>query len=149
MPQYEKQQIARNIRTFFENVPQGQPRPYPYETEFWGAVKLIEEQLDDPAHVEEIYRMMVRYGKLLHRTIVCIPCGKGYLRIFLRSVQGTFTLFAEKKEHAGSAAIPEYRSKKETEPVILVESDHLENLSAIPEQLLKKAASMNHRQQMK
>src|SRR5699024_11744850 len=27
MPQYEKHQLARNIRTFFENVPQEQPHP--------------------------------------------------------------------------------------------------------------------------
>ena len=30
MPQYEKHQLARNIRTFFENVPQEQPHPYPF-----------------------------------------------------------------------------------------------------------------------
>ena len=29
MPQYEKHQLAQNIRTFFENVPQEQPHPYP------------------------------------------------------------------------------------------------------------------------
>ena len=30
MPQYEKHQLARNIRAFFENVPQEQPHPYPF-----------------------------------------------------------------------------------------------------------------------
>ena len=139
MPQYEKQQIARNIRTFFENVPQGQPRPYPYETEFWGAVKLIEEQLDDPAHVEEIYRMMVPVWKATAQDNRLYSMRQRIFENISAFRQGTFTLFAEKKEHAGSAAIPEYRSKKETEPVILVESDHLENLSAIPEQLIEES----------
>ena len=59
MPQYEKHQLARNIRTFFENVPQEQPHPYPFGFDYWDAVKLIEPQLDDPARVEEIYQMMV------------------------------------------------------------------------------------------
>ena len=59
MPQYEKHQLARNIRTFFENVPQEQPHPYPFGFDYWDAVKLIDPQLDDPARVEEIYQMMV------------------------------------------------------------------------------------------
>ena len=59
MPQYEKHQLARNIRAFFENVPQEQPHPYPFGFDYWDAVKLIEPQLDDPARVEEIYQMMV------------------------------------------------------------------------------------------
>ena len=49
MPQYEKHQLARNIRTFCENVPQEQPHPYPFGFDYWDAVKLIEPQLDDPA----------------------------------------------------------------------------------------------------
>ena len=52
MPQYEKHQLARNIHTFFENVPQEQPHPYPFGFDYWDAVKLIEPQLDDPARVE-------------------------------------------------------------------------------------------------
>ena len=59
MPQYEKHQLARNIRTFFENVPQEQPHPYPFSFDYWDAVKAIEPQLDNPARVEEIYQMMV------------------------------------------------------------------------------------------
>ena len=60
MPQYEKHQLARNIRTFFENVPQEQPHPYPFGFDYWDAVKLIEPQLDDPARVEEIYQKIGR-----------------------------------------------------------------------------------------
>lgn len=95
--QYEKQQIARNIRTFFENVPQGQPRPYPYETEFWGAVKLIEEQLDDPAHVEEIYRMMVPVWKATAQDNRLYSMRQRIFENISAFRQGTFTLFAEKR----------------------------------------------------
>ena len=59
MPAYEKHQLARNIYTFFDGVPQEQPRPYPYGFYFTDAIKLIEPQLDDPAKVEEIYQMMI------------------------------------------------------------------------------------------
>lgn len=81
MPQYEKHQLARNIRTFFENVPQEQPHPYPFGFDYWDAVKLIEPQLDDPARVEEIYQMMVpRLGGHPRRMTGCMPCASRHLK---------------------------------------------------------------------
>ena len=80
MPQYEKHQLARNIRTFFENVPQEQPHPYPFGFDYWDAVKLIEPQLDDPARVEEIYQMMVPVWEATRRMTGCMPCASRHLK---------------------------------------------------------------------
>ena len=81
MPQYEKHQLAQNIRAFFENVPQEQAHPYPYGFDYLDAVKLIEPQLDDPARVEEIYQMMVSVWEATRRMTGCMICGNGHLRI--------------------------------------------------------------------
>ena len=98
MPQYEKHQLARNIRTFFENVPQEQPHPYPFGFAYWDAVKLIEPQLDDPARVEEIYQMMVPVWEATPQDDRMYALRQQAFENLTAFRQGTFTLFAEHKE---------------------------------------------------
>ena len=98
MPQYEKHQLARNIRTFFENVPQEQPHPYPFGFDYWDAVKLIEPQLDDPARVEEIYQMMVPVWEATPQDDRRYDLRRQAFENLTAFRQGTFTLFAEHKE---------------------------------------------------
>ena len=98
MPQYEKHQLARNIRTFFENVPQEQPHPYPFGFAYWDAVKLIEPQLDDPARVEEIYQMMVPIWEATPQDDRKYDLRRQAFENLTAFRQGTFTLFAEHKE---------------------------------------------------
>lgn len=106
MPQYEKHQLARNIRTFFENVPQEQPHPYPFGFDYWDAVKLIEPQLDDPARVEEIYQMMVPVWEATPQDDRMYERRKTGFENLSAFRQGTFTLFAEHKEPAAPAMPP-------------------------------------------
>ena len=103
MPQYEKHQLARNIRTFFENVPQEQPHPYPFGFDYWDAVKLIEPQLDDPARVEEIYQMMVPVWEATPQDDRMYALRQQAFENLTAFRQGTFTLFAEYKEPAAPA----------------------------------------------
>ena len=98
MPQYEKHQLARNIRAFFENVPQEQPHPYPFGFDYWDAVKLIEPQLDDPARVEEIYQMMVPIWEATPQDDRMYALRRQAFENLTAFRQGTFTLFAEHKE---------------------------------------------------
>ena len=98
MPQYEKHQLARNIRAFFENVPQEQPHPYPFGFDYWDAVKLIEPQLDDPARVEEIYQMMVPIWEATPQDDRRYDLRRQAFENLAAFRQGTFTLFAEHKE---------------------------------------------------
>ena len=103
MPQYEKHQLARNIRTFFENVPQEQPHPYPFGFDYWDAVKLIEPQLDDPARVEEIYQMMVPIWEATPQDDRRYDLRRQAFENLTAFRQGTFTLFAEHKEPVAPA----------------------------------------------
>ena len=98
MPQYEKHQLTRNIRAFFENVPQEQPHPYPFGFDYWDAVKLIEPQLDDPARVEEIYQMMVPIWEATPQDDRMYALRRQAFENLAAFRQGTFTLFAEHKE---------------------------------------------------
>ena len=103
MPQYEKHQLARNIRAFFENVPQEQPHPYPFGFDYWDAVKLIEPQLDDPARVEEIYQMMVPVWEATPQDDRMYALRQQAFENLTAFRQGTFTLFAEHKEPVAPA----------------------------------------------
>ena len=103
MPQYEKHQLARNIRAFFENVPQEQPHPYPFGFDYWDAVKLIEPQLDDPARVEEIYQMMVPIWEATPQDDRMYTLRRQAFENLTAFRQGTFTLFAEHKEPVAPA----------------------------------------------
>ena len=107
MPQYEKHQLAQSIRTFFENVPQEQPHPYPYGFDYWDAVKLIEPQLDDPARVEEIYQMMVPVWEATPQDDRMYDLRQRAFENLTAYRQGTFTLFAEKKEPVSPQAVQE------------------------------------------
>lgn len=107
LPQYEKHQLARNIHTFFENVPQEQPHPYPFGFDYWDAVKLIEPQLDDPARVEEIYQMMVPVWEATPQDDRMYKWRQTAFENLSAFRQGTFTLFAEHKEPAAPAMPPE------------------------------------------
>ena len=104
MPQYEKHQLARDIRTFFENVPHEQPHPYPYGFDYWDAVKLMEPQLDDPARVEEIYQMMVPIWEATPQDDRMYALRQRAFDNLTAFRQGTFTLFAEHKEPIVPAA---------------------------------------------
>ena len=103
MPQYEKHQLARNIRTFFENVPQEQPHPYPFSFDYWDAVKVIEPQLDNPARVEEIYQMMVPIWEATPQDDRMYALRRQAFENLTAFRQGTFTLFAEHKEPVAPA----------------------------------------------
>lgn len=107
MPQYEKHQLAQNIRTFFENVSQEQAHPYPYGFDYWDAVKLIEPQLDDPARVEEIYQMMVPVWEATPQDDRMYDLRQRAFENLTAYRQGTFTLFAEKKEPVPPQAVHE------------------------------------------
>ena len=115
MPQYEKHQLARNIRTFFENVPQEQPHPYPFGFDYWDAVKVIEPQLDDPARVEEIHQMMVSIWEATPQGDRMYTLRQQAFENLTAFRQGTFTLFAEHKEPAAPAVPPRVQEPPQKE----------------------------------
>ena len=106
MPGYEKHQLARDIRTFFERVPQAQPHPYPYGFDFMDAVDVIEPQLDNPAKVEEIYQMMLPVWESTAQDDREYPWRKSAFENLSAFRDGTFSLFGESKKPNSAPAQP-------------------------------------------
>ena len=97
MPAYEKHQLARDIRFFFDGIPQTQPRPYPYGFDVPDSIEVIEPQLDDPAKVEEIYRMMLPVWESTAQDAREYPWRKRAFENLSAFRDGTFSLFGKKK----------------------------------------------------
>ena len=123
IPAYEKHRLAQSVSNFFHNVPQEQPRPFPYGFDYWDSVKLVEPMLDDPAKVEELYRMMLpvwesttqddRYYELRRQGFENLSAYRN----------GTFSLFGERKEPKPIEAIQPSTSKAERSPAAAAEPD--------------------------
>lgn len=61
MADYEINQLARRIMSFFSNAPEGFQRPTPRsEFDYWEGVAEIQEQLSDPEQVNTIYQAMMQ-----------------------------------------------------------------------------------------
>ena len=58
---YEINQLARQIMSFFSNTPEGFQRPTPRsDFDYWEGVSEIQEQLSDPEQVSTIYNTMMK-----------------------------------------------------------------------------------------
>ena len=61
MADYEINQLARRIMSFFSNTPDGFQRPTPRsDFDYWEGVTEIQEQLSDPEQVNAIYQTMMQ-----------------------------------------------------------------------------------------
>ena len=61
MADYEINQLARRIMSFFSNTPEGFQRPTPRsDLDYWNGVTEIQEQLSDPEQVNTIYQTMMQ-----------------------------------------------------------------------------------------
>ena len=61
MADYEINQLARRIMSFFSNTPDGFQRPTPRsDVDYWEGVTEIQEQLSDPEQVNTIYQTMMQ-----------------------------------------------------------------------------------------
>lgn len=58
IPAYEKEELAREIYSFFYNVPETMDRPYEFGLDYYKAIENLQPLLDDPAQVQEILAMM-------------------------------------------------------------------------------------------
>ncbi|ANU54976.1 N-6 DNA methylase [Acutalibacter muris] len=97
IPAYEKHELARDICTFFDNVPIEQPRPFPVGFDFYDKVKVVQPQLDDPEKVEELYQMMVPVWESTVQDDRNYAWRKTAFENLCAFREGTFSLFGEKK----------------------------------------------------
>lgn len=98
IPEYEKGILAWEIHGFFRDLPQETPRPYTVGLDFYRAVEMIQPQLDDPARVDEIYRMMLPIWESAAQDDRHYEYQKRAFEDMTAYCNGTFSLFGEKKE---------------------------------------------------
>ena len=58
IPEYERGQLARTVYNGFYNAPDDVPRPYPKGTDYYDALPMIEEQLQDKGKTAEILAVL-------------------------------------------------------------------------------------------
>jgi N12 class adenine-specific DNA methylase len=58
IPEYEKNELAKRVYSFYPPGPEHAPRPFPYGTDFPDGVTIIRPQLDDPERVAVILEQM-------------------------------------------------------------------------------------------
>ena len=58
IPEYERGQLARAVYNGFYNAPDDVPRPYPKGTDYYDALSMIEEQLQDKGKAAEILAVL-------------------------------------------------------------------------------------------
>lgn len=58
IPEYEKDELAREVVSFYPHQPEELPRPFPREAEFFESVKIVRAQLDEPGRVAEMLEQM-------------------------------------------------------------------------------------------
>ena len=54
IPEYERGQLARTVYNGFYNAPDDVPRPYPKGADYYDALPMIEEQLQDKGETAEM-----------------------------------------------------------------------------------------------
>ncbi|MGF6990524.1 N12 class adenine-specific DNA methylase [Lachnospiraceae bacterium PM6-15] len=121
IPTYEKGELGRAIYVFFSNVPQEQPRPYPYGFDYSGSVPMIVEQLDNPERVDEIYQMMLPVWEGTAKDDQRYESRRKALDNMIAYREGTFSLFGEKKVPKPPVVIdtPEMPEEPPTEKEVL------------------------------
>lgn len=58
IPEYEKEELAREVVSFYPYQSEDLPRQFPHGTDFWDSVKIVRPQLDEPERVAEILSQM-------------------------------------------------------------------------------------------
>ena len=122
MPDYEREQVARQIVSAMEDAPEYIPRPFTGNAigDYWENVRQVQEQLTDPERVQAIHDSLLslsdmtlpdsRYYAIRHQALDTV---KAYQ-------QGTFSLFGEKREpilvEPSKQAVTERQEESRPEP---------------------------------
>ena len=98
MPDYEREQLARQIYHFFADAPAVFERPYPRDMYFTDAVGLIARALNDPSEVDVLYEMMLRLRVSTPQDDRDHDLRERVFKNITAYRDGTFSLFGEQKQ---------------------------------------------------
>ena len=93
IPDYERRQLARAVYHGFSNAPEHIPRPYPLNADFYGAISVIEAQLQDTSKAKAMRDALTAWLEELDagdRNYASAERAKEQLTEY---VNGTFSLF--------------------------------------------------------
>lgn len=100
MPDYERRELSTVILRAFYDLPEEHPRPFIGNpiSDYWEAVREIQEQLTDPVKVEAIYQMLISAADGTNPEDRYYQDRQDALSAFVSYREGTYSLFGEKRE---------------------------------------------------
>ena len=116
IPEYERGQLARTVYNGFYNAPDDVPRPYPKGADYYDALPMIEEQLQDKGKTAEIL------AALTSRLDGTDESGRFYDSVrrakdrLSEYVDGTFSLFNHR--HGALRQVHPVENSPRSEPVL-------------------------------
>jgi hypothetical protein len=145
MPEYERKQLARLIRSFFYNVPDEHPRPYSHNdiSDYWEGVDEVTKQLTDSVQVQNIYEnMMLPVWESTTQDERHYDSRKAGIEAMREYLDGTYSVFHEKQslEPLEELSAPEEQTQREEVTDYLEESGYVVSDEVLDEGISEYAA---------
>lgn len=145
MPEYERKQLARLIRSFFYNVPDEYPRPYSHNdiSDYWEGVEEVAKQLTDSAQVQNIYEnMMLPVWESTTQDERHYDSRKAGIEAMREYLDGTYSVFHEKQslEPFQELSVPEEQTQRQEIADYLEESGYVVSDEVLDEGISEYAA---------
>ena len=93
IPDIYKNEISRNLESFFENLSENDAKPYPNDIEPYKISKVIKAQLDNPQALDDIENMMSNALALMDKEDRMYQYRKQTYDDFIAYKNGTFKLY--------------------------------------------------------
>ena len=133
IPDIYKNEISRDLETFFENLSENDAKPYPNDIEPYKISRVIKAQLDNPQALDDIENMMSNALALMDKEDRMYQYRKQIYDDFVAYKNGTFKLYdypnlAPKVKQPSKFTKPAEKEKvdAETKPVVSKVDDGLD-----------------------
>lgn len=128
IPDYERRQLARAVYHGFSNAPEHIPRPYPLNTDFYGAIPVIEAQLQDTSKAKAMRDALTAWLEELDTGDCNYVSAERAKEQLTEYVNGTFSLFnnrhdqelSEQAEAPAEESAPAEPAQEEESPALPV-----------------------------
>lgn len=133
IPDIYKNEITRDLESFFENLSENDAKPYPNDIEPYKISRVIKAQLDNPQALDDIENMMSNALALMDKEDRMYQYSKQIYDDFIAYKNGTFKLYdypnlALKVKQSGKFTKPAEKENvdAETKPVVSEVDDGLD-----------------------
>lgn len=133
IPDIYKNEISRDLESFFENLSENDAKPYPNDIELYKISRVIKAQLDNPQALDDIENMMPNALALMDKKDRMYQYRKQIYDDFIAYKNGTFKLYdfpnlAPKVKQPSKFTKPAEKEKvdAETKPIVSEVDDGLD-----------------------